>query len=648
MKNLLTLLSIIAAFQATAVPADVYHKLVELNVCWLEQQDIARLDYPKQTGLDDREWIRVHLSLVEQVLRGRNTQHLSEVQKANRLAALDYLNQYWHNRNFPINDLYNHRTPIFIDRFDNFCAVGYLLKATGQEAVSRKIAAQTNLAYVREMNYPELFAWAEEYGFTVDELAWIQPTYVFYPPETANPVGKGTNGIVCEMHVSQSGNQLFVGGNFTTVDSLIGANNIAYVTDSANVYTWHSMGIGVNGPVYAIQEFENAIFIGGNFNKSGMTPMSSVAYWDGSVWQRAGCIDGTVKDLVVFNNELYACGDLNMCNGQSDVNFVKWTGTGWLAIPGLKGHINRMYVNGNELILGGLFTYNNDSQNIIKWYKQFGFITYQNVITNEVLDICRHRGSLIVSGRSTSTKGELLYRNSGLSSWVGIAPGIGNQSVVSYATLCPDVDTLWVGGDFFTPPLPTCFGSSYVYSYSTRLLYMFNSDIFPYGGFYLDGAVRKFIMFKGTLIGGGEFKDHYYPGTKLLRSHLNGIFHKDRPKPPQSPPNVPPYAKAIPDNKRFVEAGNTTSCLTNVDKLGKQKMNCRIYPNPAHDVLVIENNFSAKEITLCDLGGRSLWRRALNGERHERLILPSLTAGVYIVMLKGSEGQNIVQRLVLQ
>lgn len=641
MKYLLMLLLASIAFQARAIPDNVYQKLVELNACWKEQPDIDKLPYPEYDNRTEHEWIRTHLALVEQTLRARSTAHLSVQQKTNRLNVLAHLNQYWQEGNFPVNDQYNYRTPIFIDKYDNFCAVGYLVKATGYEQVSRKIAAQTNLAYVREMNYPELFAWANEYGFTVDELAWIQPNYHFYPGETANPVGKGTNGTVFEMHVSQSGNRLYVGGNFTTVDSLISANSIAYITDSGNVYRWHSIGIGVNGPVYAIQEFDNKIFIAGNFNKSGITPMSSIAYWDGNAWQRAGCIDGTVKDLIVFEHELYACGDLNMCNGQPDVNFIKWTGTGWTAIPGLNGHINKMYERGNELMLGGLFTYNNNSENIVRWSKQTGFIPYQLPIINEVMDICEYRGALVASGRSTTTKAELLYKDSA-SIWIATAPGIGTQSVVSYNTLCPDADTLWVGGNFLTSWLPSPYGTYHKYAYSARAMYMWNKkEEFPHGGFNLDGAVRKFIMFKGTLIGGGEFKDYYYPGSTRFGWHLNGIFHQDRPTP-----YVPPYSKAIPGNNQPVDGVHTT--LPNgVSYIEKHDAYCKLYPNPARDLLYMESNFSVREITLYDMSGRVLLRRELTGATQTQLLLPQLPAGIYIAELTG-DGVKLIQRLSVQ
>ena len=171
MKTIITLLLLCITYTGFGKSKQAYEKLCEVNKCWTEQPDVNQLAYPEYDNRNEREWIRTHLMLVERTLRARSTCHLSEQQKANRLNALAHLNQYWHEGNFPVNDQYNFRTPIFIDKYDNFCAVGYLVKATGYEQVSRKIAAQTNLAYVREMNYPGLFAWANDYGFTVDELS---------------------------------------------------------------------------------------------------------------------------------------------------------------------------------------------------------------------------------------------------------------------------------------------------------------------------------------------------------------------------------------------------------------------------------------------------------------------------------------------
>ena len=120
MKTVFTLLLALITCAAYGHNKDTYQKLCEVNKCWTEQQDIQQLDMPAFDARGEREWIRTHLQLVEQVLRSRSTEGLSAAQTANRLTALSHLNEYWHDGNFPINDKYSYRTPIFIDRYDNF------------------------------------------------------------------------------------------------------------------------------------------------------------------------------------------------------------------------------------------------------------------------------------------------------------------------------------------------------------------------------------------------------------------------------------------------------------------------------------------------------------------------------------------------
>ena len=640
MKILFTLLLNYTVLLATAAPAQTFNKLCELNTCWAEQTDIDNLPYPEFDNRNEQDWIRTHLQLVEQTLRNRSTEHLSTSQKVNRLAALDQLNNYWNSGAFPVNDEYNYRTPIFIDKYDNFCAVGYLVKATGHEDVSRMIAAKTNLAYVREMNYTELFAWANEYGFTVDELAWIQPNYTTYPSETSIAIGKGTNGSIYEMYVGDAGNRMYIGGDFDMVDSTISAGNIAYLTDSNNVYTWHNMGLGVNGKVNAIVEFDNKVFIGGHFNRSGTTPMSSIAWWDGANWQRAGCIDGIVKDLVVYNNILYACGMINMCNGETNVNFVKWNGTIWQALPGLKGGINVMYVSGNELLLGGAFAYNSQNENIIRWHNTNGFTTYAGKIDNEVTDIINYNGYNIASAKSTVNKDYLLYKDSaGL--WTGWKKGIGNANVISYNTLCVEDSMLWVGGNFSAFEHDPVYQWNYVYTHNMNIRYDYWLMLRSNPGFYLDGSIDKFAMFKGNLIGAGGFTYSYIPYTANKQDKLYGIFYHKKYTPP--PPKILYWEKEYGSNAGI--EGDKPTGMSNINKVADE---CNIYPNPVSSgsTLSIKGDFGAKYLKLYDLVGKQVLKQTISN--YNQVNLPSLAPGIYIAELSNAQGEKAVNKIIVE
>ncbi len=130
-----------------------------------------------------REKIQLHLELVTGMLIDRtDSLKMDECTRENRLALLDSLTTYFERSVFPLNNKAPFPTPVFVDDVGTHCAVGYLLHASGYDDVVGKIAEENNLAYVRDLQhlYPVLGNWAQQQGFTVQELAWIQPLYEFF------------------------------------------------------------------------------------------------------------------------------------------------------------------------------------------------------------------------------------------------------------------------------------------------------------------------------------------------------------------------------------------------------------------------------------------------------------------------------------
>jgi hypothetical protein len=598
MKTIITLLLTCIIYTGFGKSKQAYEKLCEVNKCWTEQPDVYQLSYPEYDNRSEREWIRTHLTLVEQTLRARSTAHLSEQQKANRLNALAHLNQYWHEGNFPVNDQYKYRTPIFIDKYDNFCAVGYLVKATGFEQVSRKIAATTNLAYVREMNYPELFAWASDYGFTVDELAWIQPGYPYM--NTATALGKGTDGEVFELYTDKAEEKLYVGGNFMYVDGSVAANNIAYVTEQDGIYTWHKMGSGLSGTVYAITEFNNKIYAAGSFSAG-----SCVAYWDGTAWQYIGCIGPVVKDLIVYNNELYAVGDFNVCAALSEVNFAKWNGTSWQQIPGLEGHVNTVHNQDNTLVLGGNYTYMGEGTNIIKWTPAQGFAKYAQTIANEVNDIEEHGGWLYAACKSTTDTNDLLrILNTNTGNWDAV-PQYFHEAYekLSFNSLCIVDDKLYMGGDFYQ-------------SFSINAAFSCMAQIHNPGGisgyvFAVDSAINVVTSFKNMVVAGGKFDSgaHDNRALKSIASRQVAVGVKD------------------------------------ISAIAVESV---IFPNPvkAGGEVIIENNIAAKHFRLYDVTGKLATDVQISADN--KVLLPQLPPGIYIAELSNINGEKGVSKLVVE
>jgi len=70
--------------------------------------------------------------------------------------------------------------PCFIDDEGNYCAVGYLMKRDGRDDLAQKINKLHRYDLIENFglqDLPELVDWVNTCGFTLNELAMIQPTY---------------------------------------------------------------------------------------------------------------------------------------------------------------------------------------------------------------------------------------------------------------------------------------------------------------------------------------------------------------------------------------------------------------------------------------------------------------------------------------
>lgn len=126
---------------------------------------------------DDDVRIEAHLAHVVDRLRQADVGHLTEPQLARRLHCLELLRSYRDAGDFPRNSYVSGRRPVFVDRDGRLCAVGYLIAQTAGWHVTEEIARTHRLAYIEEIERPEVARWAVEHGFELRELAMIQPTY---------------------------------------------------------------------------------------------------------------------------------------------------------------------------------------------------------------------------------------------------------------------------------------------------------------------------------------------------------------------------------------------------------------------------------------------------------------------------------------
>ena len=172
-----------------------YQQLVSVNKTWQYQTDIEpSLKNTMAIERNEQQLVQHHLEEVEKLLRSRDTKNLTTTQKENRNKILNILNGYRVAGNFPKNTNHHNRQPYFIDEFNTFCAVGYLMKETGEEAMARDISKNQNYYYLADISHPRLMEWVSTTGLSLTELALIQPGY-----------GGEYPGYVTEIHYNNVG-----------------------------------------------------------------------------------------------------------------------------------------------------------------------------------------------------------------------------------------------------------------------------------------------------------------------------------------------------------------------------------------------------------------------------------------------------------
>jgi hypothetical protein len=329
-------------------PAPTETHMREVNAQWVAQGQVPEKALDVVSFQSEAERIAQHLQLVRHTLSQRMPEGLSAAQLNERNTLLEQLDSYAQRGLFPQNHVLPHRNPVFIDPYGTACAVGQLMIESGHEALAQRIASEMNTAYVLDMDWPEIGAWAEEHGFTPQELAWIQPGY---PPNLPwATLGGGTNGPVTVLEELSNGN-LLVAGNFSEAGG----------SPSSQVVIWNgtsftSLGNSFPGEITCAVEHEGFIYVGG----AGILGAGDLARWNGSSWTYHTIMEGKwpqITALHVHNGDVYAAGSVLGFAGadhvvrrlNEDLSYVQ------VGSP-LNGTIHALATHMGFLVAGGEFT----------------------------------------------------------------------------------------------------------------------------------------------------------------------------------------------------------------------------------------------------------------------------------------------------
>ncbi len=125
----------------------------------------------------ERDRMHEHLAFVRDWLATRPATR-PELEKR-RAEILGYFDAYIAKYTTPKNDHVPWRTPVFIDDEGTICAVGFLIQESVNKELPKKIAASHRYDFIEDIakDLPEVEAWVEGSGFTLEEIASIQPAY---------------------------------------------------------------------------------------------------------------------------------------------------------------------------------------------------------------------------------------------------------------------------------------------------------------------------------------------------------------------------------------------------------------------------------------------------------------------------------------
>jgi hypothetical protein len=280
-------------------------------------------------------------------------------------------------------------------------------------------------------------------------------------------LGSGVDGWVEALAVS--GSDLYVGGWFRAAGSVSGLNRIAkWAIGGSNDGSWSALGSGVNSAVKALAVSGNDLFVGGDFTSAGGVPARNhIAKWNGSSWSGLGAgVNGWVGALAVSGSDLYVGGEFTSAGGKPARNIARWVVSGaddssWSALDsGVDGWIEALSVSGDHLYVGGSFTSAGGvagRNRIAQWS-----IGGQNDSSWSALgsgsSVNDHVYALAVSGSDLYVAGVFLSLGAGIpanriakwdgSNWSALGSGLGGGLLPYVSALAVSGGNLYVGGRF--------------------------------------------------------------------------------------------------------------------------------------------------------------------------------------------------------
>lgn len=355
MKNILSFVIVIfCSFFSNAIlpptKSEAINHLMEINKEW--KYHIEAAPNIKIAFQNDIDRISFHLKYVVKDLRSNTSKNFTKEALENRRLLLDKLEYYASSKIFPTNNHHSIRTPYFIDDSGVHCAVGYLIAESGNESLAATISEEHNYDYLADIKTTGVLEWAVNNGFTLKELAWIQPGYM--STQTLSQVGGGTNGPIKFMCKDETNNRLIYTGDFTEIDASSPCNNIGVYENGV----LSCLDGGLTGTINHVYEKNGKIYASGNISNGGIQYQQAIN--DNGVWIYSSIPGRTGAEAVFsfpgenFNREVI----LRTGNGNNDHEIWRVDDfDNWSLEATFHGKVSSADLNDDKIYYGGNFAY---------------------------------------------------------------------------------------------------------------------------------------------------------------------------------------------------------------------------------------------------------------------------------------------------
>lgn len=486
--------------------SQLFRHLQEVNKNW---SNINPATYQEQIQFaTDADRIQRHLQEVEKVLRQKETHHLGIENKRNRLKMLDVLHAYSSVGNFPINTFHSARQPYFIDLFGTHCAVGYLVKESGFPEISLAIAKTQNFAYVPEIQSKELIQWSIDFGFSLEELALIQPTYM--PTQSYSQIGQGANGKVTQS--TSYGSKWVFGGEFDTLDNLPCLHIGKYENGQLSC-----LGSGLDGEINGLDNKSlDGVRAIGHFNDGGdYYPIATFANNTWSYQSIPGRPNSRATALGAPGNSFYYIAiDHPTISNEQEIWLFSYGN--WEKIGKVYGVVNAIdHGNGSfggvfdscEMLVNNVWT-SYVSKNVLT-VNYPGYQSVTGIVPDTVLTLSSNQNVLFVGGTTNTQVGSSGCLVSSILNSIA-QPLLTTNDLFSSAKygvhyLTSSWNSLLIAGDFHLNPI-----NSYYHGKNIGVLYPASGLTESLG--FTDETVYTFGYVNQTFCIGGDFSNSQFGG----------------------------------------------------------------------------------------------------------------------------------------